>query len=485
VTQGGPAGRQLPDELALHCSACGAITTDPLASRCPDAVPGDDIDHVLVPPDPPASAWPAGDEHDGAARGESPDAPPADPFVRYRRLLYPYRLHRAWGGDDTSYLLLVERLEQRIEALDGRRFHVTPLHAHRAAGLVGARPAPRTVWVKDETGNVSGSHKGRHLFGLALQLAVVAHHRNAAGPSTPPSEPTRLAISSCGNAALAAAVVAAAAEYPLEVFVPPAAAPSVLDRLHRLGATITICHRTPGRTGDPCFAGFLGAVDAGATPFACQGPQHGLTLEGAATLGYELADQLGTAGGRLDRIYLQIGGGAFAAAVTTGLRRAVDGGRLDRLPALVTVQTEAAAPLARAHARAHARAQAAGAGDRSLPEIPVPEIRFSEIMTHLARHRSEAMWPTEQEPLSIAGGILDDETYDWRALLIAMHDSGGHPVVVSESLLAEANERGRAATGIDADATGTAGLAGVLRDAETGALPADAEVAVVFSGARR
>ena len=35
------------------------------------------------------------------------------------------------------------------------------------------------------------------------------------------------------------------------------------------------------------------------------------------------------------------------------------------------------------------------------------------------------MWPREPEPRSIADGILDDETYDWRALLTAVHDSGG------------------------------------------------------------
>ncbi len=29
------------------------------------------------------------------------------------------------------------------------------------------------VWVKDETGNVSGSHKGRHLMGVLIHLAVM------------------------------------------------------------------------------------------------------------------------------------------------------------------------------------------------------------------------------------------------------------------------------------------------------------------------
>ena len=85
--------------------------------------------------------------------------------------------------------------------------------------------------MKDETGNVSGSHKARHLMGImstsrSLERAglVTREHRRA------------LAIASCGNAALAAAVVARAAGRPLDVFVPPDAHPGVLDRLVALGA---------------------------------------------------------------------------------------------------------------------------------------------------------------------------------------------------------------------------------------------------------
>lgn len=467
---------KLPDGLALRCSACGARSVDPLAGVCPAAVPGDDIDHVLVPPEPwegrsadeERPTWP----HEPLGDGE-------DPFVRYRQLLYPYRLHRAWGGDDAGYLRLVEDLQRRVEQLDGHRFRVTALRSYPGADLLGGRAAPRLVHVKDETSNVSGSHKGRHLFGLALQLAVVARATGARSTG-------RLAISSCGNAALAAAVVAAAAEYPLEVFVPPSAAPSVLARLEQLGATITICPRAPGERGDPCFTRFLGAVADGASPFAAQGPQHGLTLEGAATLGYELADQLADALAdppqadlrrAAPRLYVQVGGGALAAATMVGLTRAQALGRVGVLPALVTVQTESAAPLARAAAVANARAQRDG-------------VPLAAALAELAGARGEAMWPWEHTPHSVAGGILDDETYDWRELVAAMGRSGGHPVVVSEALLEEANARGRAVTGIDADHTGTAGLAGLYADADgwVGTTAANAppdHAIVLFTGRRR
>ena len=61
------------------------------------------------------------------------------------------------------------------------------------------------MWVKDETGNVSGSHKGRHLMGVLIQLAVIERLGLAR-----PGRRRDLAIASCGNAALAAAVVAGA-----------------------------------------------------------------------------------------------------------------------------------------------------------------------------------------------------------------------------------------------------------------------------------
>jgi len=95
------------------------------------------------------------------------------------------------------------------------------------------------------------------------------------------------------------------------------------------------------------------------------------------------------------------------------------------------------------------------------------------------------MWPWDVEPASIASGILDDETYDWFAVVRAMLASGGRPVIVDEATLVEANSLGRAATGIDADHTGTAGLAGLLQLARDGHLAPGEQVAVIFSGIRR
>jgi threonine synthase len=94
------------------------------------------------------------------------------------------------------------------------------------------------------------------------------------------------------------------------------------------------------------------------------------------------------------------------------------------------------------------------------------------------------MWPWESEPKSLAAGILDDETYDWRAVVEGMLATGGRPVVVSEDQLGAAYRLGVQA-GYPADATGTAGLAGLPELLESGAIAPEHTVAVLFTGIQR
>ena len=44
-----------------------------------------------------------------------------------------------------------------------------------------------------------------------------------------------------------------------------------------------------------------------------------------------------------------------------------------------------------------------------------------------------------EAPRSIAHGILDDETYDWVAVVEGMLKTGGWPLVVDEDRLVDAN----------------------------------------------
>ncbi len=467
----------------LVCSACGAVpeADDPYPFRCPRAGGDGDVDHVLVR------------ELDlEAVRGEGGLGemladPEPNSFIRFRRLLHAWNTARDRGLADREWVEMVRDLDGRVASVDGHGFRTTPYAA--APALAGALDLePQALWVKDETGNVSGSHKGRHLMGLMVWLAT-ARRIGLLDPAR--SEPP-LAIASCGNAALAAAVVARAAERPLEVYVPPDADPAVVERLAALEAEIVPCPRRTGEAGDPCYHRFHEALDRGALPFGVQGPDNGLTVEGGMTLAWELA----ASGGPLDRLFVQVGGGALAAACVQGLSEARDLGWLERMPRVFTVQTEGAWPLKRAYDRvsgavlARRFRESPDADPAPLDETARAEFLHTRVpaetvnaeLEHAARHRGGFMWPWESEPRSVAHGILDDETYDWRAVVAGMIRSGGRPLVVSEDTLLEANALAREHTGIPVDPTGTAGLAGLMHLVQDLGAAAGGASAVLFTG---
>lgn len=457
---------------ALQCAGCGAVVAGDAAEvfRCPHADSGDDRDHVLVPMPPSA---PVRFAIEGSAQ----------PFIRHRELLWTYRLARSLDVTDAQWVDLVSDLDARVAAVDGQGFLPTPF-APSAALADALGLTPEAVWLKDETGNVSGSHKARHLFGIALALEI----RERTGRTDPAQRFHReLAIASCGNAALAAAVVARAADRPLRVFIPVDAHPQVVRRLAELGARVETCERRPGEAGDPCVHAFRAARDRGAIPFCVQGNENGLCIEGGATLAWEMAERFAAVGAAPDRLFVQTGGGALASACIQGLRVAVAHGLLPALPRIHVVQSAGAAPLRRAWQHVVARAGRGSQQPVPLERLPAPAPGEAtrEAIAHARAHRSSYMWPWEQTPHSIAHGILDDETYDWAAVVEGTLESGGWPLTVSEGRLAQARAIARAATDISVDATGAAGLAGLLELVSVGAIGPQERVAVVFSGRER
>lgn len=455
----------------IVCAGCGAVAPpgDPYPFRCPNAGRGDDTDHVMTAVlDPAGLRFPAY----GAA----------NPFVRYRALSHSYHLALAHGLTDSDYVGLVERLDRAVAQVDGGGFETTPFFRGGPLGDRLGFSGEGGVWVKDETGNVSGSHKARHLMGLLIHLEVVERAGLTARSATERADagaPPDLAIASCGNAALAAAVVARAGGRRLRVFVPTSADSAVVSRLEALGAHITICPREEGSHGDPTYHRLQQAVREGALPFTCQGPDNGLTIDGGKTLGYEIASDLASAGGTLNRLFIQTGGGALASSVIQALQDAVRLGALERMPQIHAVQTLGGHPLERAYGRLMERIGPTPEGG------PEGRARVEEALRYAANHRSQFMWPWEEEPKSIAHGILDDETYDWLAVLRGMATTGGGPVLVSEETLKEANALAQAATGINVDHTGSAGLAGLVQLRRDGGIGSGERVAVLFTGVKR
>jgi threonine synthase len=453
-------------ESMMVCAGCGAEATGVYPFRCVRADTGDGVDHVLARVLDPE--W-----------VHFPDDGDPNPFIRYRALLRSFHVARAHGLTDDACVALVRSFDEAVARVDGHGFEATPFARHDGLSARLGFSSRGGVWVKDEVGNVSGSHKARHLAGIMIYLKVLER----AGLVDPPLPV--LAIASCGNAALAAAVVARAAARELQVFIPHDAPAGVVARLKDLGAHVTVCHRQPGVPGDPCYHAFRRAVAEGALPFCCQGNENGLTIEGGETLGYEMVSALG--GASLDRVVVQVGGGALASSVIQAFTDARALAATPALPLFHSVQTRGAFPLKRAY-------------DRVVERMTTGSDTAQAALRYAVTHRSEFMWPWEQAPRSIAHGILDDETYDWFAVVKGMIESGGSPVVVEEDELeaayATANSTRtpqvmrRTASGEErpataVDHTGAAGLAGLQQLVRAGAIGSDERVAVVFSGAER
>jgi threonine synthase len=461
---------------AMVCAGCGAqapsVEQDAYPFRCSRADQDDGVDHLMARVlDTVSIVFPLGDE--------------PNPFVQYRLLFHSYHVARTHGMTDDDYVALVRSLDEEMARVDGRGFRITPFARSAALSEHLGFATDGGVWVKDETGNVSGSHKARHLMGIMIYLQVLERIGLVRRPLP------LLAIASCGNAALAAAVVARAAGRALRVFIPPDAPPAVVDRLAQLGAQMTVCRRDPGVRGDPCYLQFREAVRTGALPFCCQGVANGLTIEGGETLGYEMIAAQGVPA--LDRVVIQVGGGALASAVIQSFTEGVALGISTRLPRFCTVQTRGAFPLKRAYDRLAHRmldtvTRDGGRSDEATADLLArrfPSALLQRELHYAAAHRSAFMWPWEEEPRSIAHGILDDETYDWFAIVTGMLASGGDPVVVDERLLVDAYDLARETTGINVDHTGAAGLAGLLQLARDGAVAPRENVAVILSGVQR
>ena len=419
-----------------ECRVCGAGVdiAAPFPWRCPNST-AFDRRHVLaiVDRDPELSAG-----HEIATAQRTVDE---NPFVAHDEDLAWAAFANANGIDATTRRAIVTELDDAVRAVAGVGFVATPFGRSDALSEAFGFADGGGVWVKDETGGVGGSQKARHLFTILLHL--IAAERLGYLPHRPP-----LAIASCGNAALAAATLAAQADWPLDVYVPTWMDDAFGERLDEFGAHVHRCARRDGDPpGDPAMLRFREARSAGAIPFTVQGPENGLCLDGGRTIGWEIADQAEAAGVVLDRVVVQVGGGAFAACMGAGLGQDV---RLD------TVQTEGCAPLAEAWKR--------------IASVEQPERYWSQVMRP---------WP---DPQSVADGILDDETYDWIADVKAMRASGGRPLVATEAEILRAHELA-VASGFRVSATGSAGLAGLLHVSDE-LVPTD-RVAVIMSGLAR
>ena len=223
-----------------------------------------------------------------------------------------------WRYDD---VLPVESPDHRVSLGEG----FTPLLPARRLGAL--RGLPR-LFIKDESGNPTGSFKAR---GLSLAVSMA----KALGA-------TDICLPSAGNAGSAAAAYAAKGGLKAHVFVPRDAPRVFIMEAESYGADV---HKVPGLITDAGRVCAERAREAGW--YECATLKEPYRVEGKKTMGYELAEQMGW---KLpDAILYPTGGGtgligmwkAFQEMEAMGF---VGPGR----PRMYAVQAEGCAPIVKA-----------------------------------------------------------------------------------------------------------------------------------------
>ena len=224
---------------------------------------------------------------------------------------------RPWSLWRYRELLPLSAFEERVDLGEGG----TPLVRLRRLSRSGAE-----VWLKDESGNPTGSFKARGLS-LAVNRAV---ELGASGVQLP----------SAGNAALALAAYAAAAGLPCRVALPRDTPEAVIQRCRAYGAEVLVsggdlveASRRLARMGD-------GYWDLSTL-------KEPYRVEGKKTMGFELAEQFGWE--LPEWIVYPTGGGTGIV----GMQKAFDelqalGLIADRRPRFAAVQMAGCAPIVRA-----------------------------------------------------------------------------------------------------------------------------------------
>ncbi|HET9014028.1 MAG TPA: threonine synthase [Thermomicrobiaceae bacterium] len=304
----------------------------------------------------------------------------------------------------------------------------TPLvRSRRLAQAIGVRE----LWFKVEAANPTGSYKDR-IAAVAVTRAVEAGRRGW------------LATSS-GNAGAALAAYGARAGLPGIVVVPANAAPAKLAQIRAYGPRLIPVE------------GFGLSAGADAAVFAtleAASVEHGLALsitahafdphamDGAKTIAYEVAEQLGCVP---DRVYVPAGGGGLATSLARGFREWCDLGRAEWLPTLTVVQAEGCAPIVRSW-------------ERGTDLVPVDAVDTA------------------------ISGVQLASPPDGDALLSALRADDGAAVGVSDDAALWAQARLAGEEGIFVEPAAALAYAGLLADLAAGRVDGDDAIVCVLTG---
>jgi len=279
------------------------------------------------------------------------------------------------------------------------------------------------LWIKDDGINPTSSLKDR-----ASSMAVAKAAE--AGAKV-------IACSSTGNAASSLAGNAAAAGFETYIFVPSRAPKGKVAQLMTFGAHVVSVQGSYEDTFELSKA----AIDkwgwynrnAAINPYLS---------EGKKTVSLEIMEQLNWQAP--DYVAISVGDGCTIAGVWKGLKDLYAIGLIDKLPRLISVQAEGCCPLNRAIAD------------------------------------NEPWYPMEENTLadSIAVGVPRNAD----KALMAIRESNGIVVNVSDDEIMAAQKLLGSTCGVFGEPAGVAGTAGLKKLCDEGKLPSDATVVSVVTG---
>jgi threonine synthase len=295
------------------------------------------------------------------------------------------------------------------------------------ARRLGAALGLKTVWVKDEAANPTGSFKARGLA-AAVTRAVLAGA-------------THFVLPTAGNAGVAASAYGARAGATVRVYAPRTTPQPLLGQIAAYGAELML---VDGHIGDCGKLAKQHAAETGAMDLSTLREPY--RIEGKKTLGLEIAEQLGW---RLPQaVFYPTGGGTGLIGMWKAFGELIEAGWVaGPMPRLISVQSTGCAPVRRAFE--------AGAD------------------------RCEA-WPN---PETVASGLRVPSPLGGHLILRGIRESRGAAVAVSDADLLEGARLLATLEGVDACPEGGAAVAGAREMRRSGGLAEEERVVIFNTGA--
>ena len=439
-----------------------------------------------------------------------------NPYIIYKIFFFSYYLSQYLKIDFDK---IIHNIDENLKIINRNTFIKTKIVSYDLNQIDINVKKNIKIFIKNETNNISGSHKSRHLMGNIIYFDIL--YKSNIYTSKP-----KLGIYSCGNAAMAASIIAKSAKYQLNAYIPTNVSQDTIEYLKSFDTNIISCPRNNinAQFGDPCYNKFKQAIKQHKIiPFSCSGIDNWSNIEGGQTLCLEYVFQLIKQNKMFDSVIIQVGGGALASSFIKTLNELYKLHIIKKLPIIYIAQTQGGFPTIRAYyliikeiAKQNNLICSLNFKKTSISQNNIEQnnkfIEYinshnNEIITianFIKKHYhhdiiqnilnkiiqynivNDYMWNWEIEPKSIAHGILDDITYDWIEIIHGLFKTGGIPIIITENDILNANIIAKKHTNINVSHTGSSGLAGLIKLDKLNLISQNIQsIAMIFTGIER